>query len=386
MTNKTSTEIMFDDLMTLTAKNDAFMWKDFTSVGGGTFRIFSYRLASYSDFLERNALECRGSMFLINEDCTYNRVASRTPQKFFNAYENPFTMYDKSILSNEIAIVMDKLDGSIISTFMDVDYIVRTKSHASLNSDHALNSTALLHKDKEFYEEVYQAEICGYTVNMEYTSPEFRIVLPYQEDGLTVLNLRHRHDGTLLIGKELEATFPLLYARSVFAKYGEIDSTFPMRETLYESIEAVRSMTDIEGYVLILKDGRMCKIKTDWYSALHFTKDSINVDSRLYEAVINGGSDDLKQMFGTDLYSMKKIEKMEQLVFSCYNKLVHDVETFVEANKHMERKDYALKVQAELPNELGKPGLAFSLYNSKPVDYKGTMLKYMKEVLKDFEV
>lgn len=385
-----NTEAIFNDLMNLTATNDAFMWKDFKSVGGGTFRIFTYRLASYTDFLSPSALECRGTMFEISkhdhDTGSYLRVASRTPQKFFNAYENPFTMYDKTTLSSEISVVMDKLDGSIISTFMDVDFVVRTKSHGSLDSEHAYNSTALLHKDKEFYEEVFQAEMFGYTVNMEYTSPEFRIVLPYQEDDLTVLNLRHRANGSLLIGKELEAQFPLLYARSVFAKYGEIDSTFPMHETLYDSIEAVRTITDIEGYVLILNDGRMCKIKTDWYSALHFTKDSINVDSRLYEAVIAGGSDDLKQLFGTDPYSLKKIEKMEQLVFSCYNKLVHDVETFVEANKHMERKDYALKVQAELPNELGKPGLAFNLYNSKPVDYKNTMLKYMKDVLKEFEV
>lgn len=377
---------IFNDLMALTEKNDAFMWKDFISPAGGFFRIFSYRLASYSDFLEPNALECRGSMFKIDDNGELIGWASRTPMKFFNAYENPFTMYDKDTPSSDIAVVMDKLDGSIISTFVDVDYQVRTKSHASLHSDHAYNSTKMLHADKELYNEVHYAESMGYTVNMEYTSPEFRIVLPYQEDGLTVLNLRNRQTGVLLVGAALKEFSPLLYERSVFAKYGEIDATFPMKETLKESIDAVRTMTDIEGYVLILKDGRMCKIKTDWYCALHFTKDSINVDSRLYEAVINGGSDDLKQMFSTDLYAMKKIEKMEQLVFSCYNKLVHDVESFVNANKHLERKDYALKVQAELPNELGMPGLAFSLYNSKPVDYKGTLLKYMKDVLKDFEV
>ncbi|AFC21528.1 RNA ligase and tail fiber protein attachment catalyst [Cronobacter phage vB_CsaM_GAP32] len=380
------TKKIFDDLMNLTSVNDAFMWKDFESTAGGIFRIFSYRLASYSDFLAPSALECRGTMFQVSETGEFIGMASRTPMKFFNAYENPFTMYDKSTLSSEIAVVMDKLDGSIISTFMDVDYEVRTKSHASLNSDHAKNSTAMLHNDRDLYNEVHYAESMGYTVNMEYTSPEYRIVLPYQEDNLTVLNLRHRMTGELLIGHRLKGFSPLLYSRSVFAKYGEIDPTFPMKETLYDSIEATRSMQDIEGFVLILKDGRMCKIKTDWYCALHFTKDSINVDSRLYEAIITGASDDLKQMFSTDLYSIKKIEKMEQLVFSCYNKLVHDSESFYEANKHLDRKEYALKVQSDVPNELGKPGIAFSLYNSKPVDYKAMMLKYMKDVLVNFEV
>ena len=380
------TKKIFDDLMKLTSENDAFMWKDFVSEGGGTFRIFSYRLASYSDFLEPSALECRGTMFHVSEAGEFIGIASRTPMKFFNAYENPFTMFDKSTLSSEIAVVMDKLDGSIISTFMDVDFEVRTKSHASLNSDHAKNSNVLLQNDRDFYNEVHYAESMGYTVNMEYTSPEYRIVLPYQEDNLTVLNLRHRSTGELLVGNRLKQFSPVLYARSVFAKCGEIDPSFPMKETLYDSIEATRSMQDIEGFVLILKDGRMCKIKTDWYCALHFTKDSINVDSRLYEAVITGASDDLKQMFSTDAYSIKKIEKMEQLIFSCYNKLVHDSESFYEANKHLERKEYALKVQSELPNELGKPGIVFSLYNQKPVDYKAIMMKYMKDVLLNFEV
>jgi T4 RnlA family RNA ligase len=385
-----STETIFNDLMALTAKNDAFSWKDFTSAGGGTFRIFSYRLASYTDFLEPNALECRGSMFEVdpqgNDKGSFIRLVSRPPMKFFNAYENPFTMFDKSTLSSEIAVVMDKLDGSIISTFMDADYKVRTKSQASLYSDHAINSTAMLHKDKEFYEEIYQAEILGFTVNLEYTSPEYRIVLPYQEDGLTVLNVRHRQTGEMLVGERLKDAFPGLYKRSVSAKHGDIDSTFPMKETLIESIDAVREMHDIEGYIIILKDGRICKVKTDWYSALHFTKDSINVDSRLYGAVITGASDDLKQMFSTDLYAMKKIEKMEQLVFSCYNKLVSESESFYNENKNLERKDYAIQVQKVLPNELGMPGIAFSLYNSKPVDYKAIMLKYMKDVLKEFEV
>lgn len=381
-----NSELVFNQLMALTEKNDAFMYKDFISPGGGFFRIFSYRLASYSDFLEPSAFECRGSMFKIDENGDFVGWASRTPMKFFNAYENPFTMYDPNTLSTEIDVVMDKLDGSIISTFVDIDYVIRTKSHSSLHSDHAYNSTKLLNDDKDFYNEVYYAESLGWTVNMEYTSPKYRIVLPYSSDSLTVLNLRNRQSGELLVGNRLKEFSKVLYERSVFHKYGEIDKTFPMKETLKESIDAVRDMTGIEGYVLILKDGRMCKVKTDWYCALHFTKDSINVDSRLYESIINGGSDDLKQMFSDDPMSISKIEKMEQLVFSCYNKLVHDVETFVAENKHLERKEYALKVQQALPNELGKPGLAFSLYNSKPVDYKGIMLKYMKDVLLNFEV
>lgn len=379
-----SQEKIFHDLNNLCTTNEAFFFKDFTSIGGGTYRIFSYRLASYSDFLAPNAFEARGSMWEIKEDGSYIRCACRTLNKFFNAYENPFTMFPKEMLSTEIKLAMDKLDGSVISTFMDNDGVLRVKSNGSLHSEHAHNSNAMIHDNKELLDALIEADLAQYTVTLEYTSPEFRIVLPYQVDDLTVLSLRHRATGDILSGSDLQKEFPILYKYSVFENCGEINSTFPMRETLKDSIDAVRSMQDIEGFVVQLHDGTMFKIKTDWYCALHFTKDSINVDSRLYEAVLQGASDDLKQLFSTDPYCTEKIEKMENLIFLCYNKLQDEVESFVQKHKHLERKAYAEMVKSTLSTDLNRQGLAFALYNGKPVDYKEVLQKYMKVVLADF--
>lgn len=375
---------IFDDLNKLCETNEAFFFKDFTSIGGGTYRIFSYRLASYSDFLADSAFEARGSMWEIREDGSLIRCACRTLDKFFNAYENPFTMFPKDVLSSEIKLAMDKLDGSVISTFMDNDGVLRVKSNGSLHSEHAYNSTGIIHSDPMLLNALIEADLAQYTVILEYTSPEYRIVLPYQTEALTVLSLRHRVTGELLVGTELKKRFPVLYRESVFFQYGEIDKTFPMRETLKESIDAVRSMQNIEGFVVQLKDGTTFKVKTDWYCALHFTKDSINVDSRLYEAVLQGASDDLKQLFSTDTYCLEKIEKMENLIFMCYNKLQADVESFVQTYKHLDRKEYAAMVTSTLPLDLNRQGLAFALYNGRTVDYKEVLQKYMKVVLADF--
>jgi|AGFS01.1.fsa_nt_gi RNA ligase, T4 RnlA family len=375
---------LYNELLQLCEKNEAFFFRDTQSIAGGLYRTFAYRLASYSDFLEPSALECRGTMFEIRPDGSLIRVACRTPQKFFNAYENPLVMFPKDVLSSEITIAMDKRDGSIISTFTDNDGVIRTKSHTSMHSDHAINSTALIHADDDFHQAIIEADLAMYTVNLEYTSPEFRIVLPYQKDELTVLNLRHRSTGELLTGEALKKRFPVLYNKSVFSNSGDIDKTFPMCHTLKDSIESVYKMTGIEGFVVQLKDGTMFKIKTEWYCALHFTKDSINVDSRLYEAVLTGGSDDLRQMFSTDQYCLDKIERMEKLVFSTYNNLQQTVQDFVSAYKDLDRKEFALVVQRNLPKDLNHQGIAFALYNNKPVDYKEVMLKYMKDVLEDF--
>lgn len=378
---------LFDNLMKICnteIEDNAFYFKDFESIGGGLYRIFAYRLASYTGYLQTDALECRGTMFELNKETLEPiRLAAKTPSKFFNAYENPFSMYEE-MPSSEIMYSMDKRDGSLISTFTDTDGVLRTKSHGSLHSEHAYNTTKMIHDDLEFKQHLEKADLDGYTVNLEYTSPEYRIVLPYQDDQLVVLNLRNRETGKVLLGNELKDMYPELYERSVFHDVGDIHPTTPIRATLRETVEAIRGMKDIEGYVIVLKDGRQCKVKTDWYCSLHYTRDSIVIDSRLYKAVLEGASDDLRQMFSNDPYSINKIEKMERHVFSCYNRLVSTVENFVNDNKDLTAKEFAVKVTSTLPKTLGEQGLAFSLRNRGTADYKEIMLKYMSEILKGF--
>jgi len=82
---------LFNELMTLVEGNEAFFFNDW-ELDDTIYRNFNYRLASYSDFLEPSALECRGHMFEIDEDGNMVRLASLPPEKFFNHMENPFTM------------------------------------------------------------------------------------------------------------------------------------------------------------------------------------------------------------------------------------------------------------------------------------------------------
>lgn len=373
---------LYDDLNALVS--DAFYHKDFVSKGSGTYRIFSYRLASAADFEERNALESRGIMFEIDADTKEPiRIASRTMKKFFNAGETQELQFKKDVPFSTIKCVMPKLDGSVIATFMDNDGIIRTKSNSSLESEHAYYSTEMIHANDKLHDAIICAEAAGYTVIMEFTSPEYRIILPYQKDELTVLRIIHRESGESIMGSDLKEKFPVLYEFSVFGDK-DIHESFPVCSTLVQSIAAVREMEEIEGYVVVLQDGTTFKLKTDWYCNLHFTKDSIIIDSRLFKAVLDGSSDDLRQLFENDEYALKKVEKMENLIFLCYNKLEEDVTTFYEKYKHLDQKTYAMKVLGELSKDMNRQGLAFNLYNGKPVDYKEVLLKYMKNVLEGF--
>jgi hypothetical protein len=47
----------------LPGSNEAFYFMDY-----GQYRVFNYRLASYTDFLAKDALEARGIMFYMHGD------------------------------------------------------------------------------------------------------------------------------------------------------------------------------------------------------------------------------------------------------------------------------------------------------------------------------
>ena len=77
---------LYNDLMKLCDENEAFYYTD-QQVDGRYYRIFLHRLASYTDFLEPNALEGRGVMFEMDnegKDALPIRLASLPFSKFFN--------------------------------------------------------------------------------------------------------------------------------------------------------------------------------------------------------------------------------------------------------------------------------------------------------------
>lgn len=122
---------LYDNLMKLCAESEKgkFFYTDFVSPFETKFRIFSYNYASYSDWLLDDALECRGIMFEMDADGPV-RIAARPMEKFFNLGENPLTM---DINMDEVALVMTKADGSLVSTYMDQTNIA-FKSKGSIKS------------------------------------------------------------------------------------------------------------------------------------------------------------------------------------------------------------------------------------------------------------
>ena len=187
---------LYNDLLKLTQTNEAFFYKD-QELDDQTYRVFSYRLASYTDFLAPNSLECRGVMFRIIDEKPVE-LSALPMEKFFNDQENPFTI---GLNYNNIKQVTLKMDGSLMSTYIHNGQL-RIKSKTALGSDHAINAMRWLDlpENAEYKKQLLTLTRYGWTVNMEYTSPEpyMRIVIGYQEPKLTILNIRSKADGNYL--------------------------------------------------------------------------------------------------------------------------------------------------------------------------------------------
>lgn len=352
---------LYSDLMALT-DNEAFYFKDIVK-DDRTYRIFNYRLASYTAFLAPNALECRGIMY----DITNKPIlVSRPMEKFFNLYENPLTMeLDLSTIVN----IELKADGSLISTYIHNGTLM-LKSKASLESDQALVAMKwlALPENKALFNEIHSVVLLGNTVNLEWCAPDNRIVVDYLEPVLTVLNIRHNQSGEYMAFNNIAGTYPEIEKRHV-----EIINV----DDPVDFVNSIASVKGVEGYVVRLSSGQRVKIKTEWYSAQHRAKSSIDSPLHLFEAVLEETSDDLRSLFHDRPLIIKQIDEMEQKVDGLYNHLVAQVERFYERNKHMDRKDYAVLGKKELDRKLMK--LVMLKYLCKEVDYKAFCKKHYRD-------
>jgi RNA ligase len=361
-------QTLFNDLVALTIDSDTFFKQSF-DLDGIQYWIFNYRLSSYTEFLKPNALNCRGTMFEVDQFGQAVRLAALPLMKFFNLNENPSTM---GLDISTVDWIQDKRDGSLISTYLHNDEL-RLKSKGSLGSEQAVDAMKWLHENEAdaskatLINGLKLLAVLGHTVDLEWTAPHNRIVVGYGEPKLTILSIRNNKTGEYLDIRTID------YIDKVwFVNYVETDDPKAF-------VESIPAMTEsIEGFVVRLKDGTMFKCKTDAYCALHHTKDSINNPRRLFECVVNEASDDLLSLFASDELAVKLIHEMQVKVAKIYNSLVSSVETFYETNKHLDRKDFAIKGRAEIDPQMYF-GLVMNLYVGKTNNYKEFCIKHYKE-------
>lgn len=351
---------------------------DYTSLGAKV-RIFSYHVASYTEWCKPDALEARGIMFQIEEDGTPIKILSRPMEKFFNLNETPFTM---NLDLSKIMFYMTKEDGSLISTYMNEDY-VSLKSKASIKSEQVIDASEWLNKHETFKNALLDVTKQGYTVNMEWTSPKNRIVLSYEKSKLVVLNVRHNETGEYL---------SLADIRQISGFNGYVVEFFNAEADPEEWIKEMRKMQGIEGYVVIMPDV-IFKLKTDWYCTLHHTKDSINSNRRLWEVCAEAATDDIIALFEGDQVAINRIKEFDKIYADLFSESLKLITSTYKTNLGLNRKDFAISAQ-NITKDLDKKYLFSIIMNTyQGLDYekvcnqiKDVLVKYWKKFVPDDEI
>jgi len=248
---------IFPTIHTLNDMLPAVQHKDYIGVNkqsnGAT--VICYNISNSESFLTAHEKEARGITF----DREGNIVA-RPLHKFFNLAER--AEVQPAVLDwTKMHAGFDKMDGSMITTgFMDGEFFAKSKK--SFESDVAVSAKRFVELNQKYYDFTKYCALAHLTPIFEFTSPNHRIVLRYNQDNMTLLHIRDNFTGEYFMHDELAklaARFEIPVNKPLFG------NGFDLTELLH----SLNTAEGIEGYVIQFENGEMVKVKTKWYMNLH---------------------------------------------------------------------------------------------------------------------
>lgn len=310
---------------------------------------------TFSGDNEEFAKECRGITF----DTATGRILSRTLHKFQNVGENASTQPDM-IPWGDIVRIMDKRDGSMI-TFVEVDGQIVAKTKKTFTSNEALAATEFLYKDQDRVEWVRAILKAGFTPTFEWTSPRFPIVLTYEKDELTLLQIRENISGRYLSEGEIRFWLPTFKA-DLFPLVENLISKFSSPQEL---LELAKTTEGVEGWIIQADNGEMWKVKTAWYVQLHHSV-TFTRWRDVARTVCEDKSDDLKSAFTLTGRTIEPILQVEQKVFGMINETRENLTELAQINaaNGLTAKEMAAKF-----NSHECFGLIMRLFRGQEIDW-----------------
>lgn len=247
------------------------------------YQVVNYAFADGSTFETPLEAECRGLIFAPD-----GTILARRFHKFFNAGERADILLQD--VANKMAtmdyVIMEKLDGSMISPIPRVDRRMSNEAHFRLGTkmgitDVAMQAEAWLVGRTNYIEFINYCLSINVTPIFEWCSSQQRIVLEYAEDNLILTAMRYNVHGTYFTYEEMER-----YARTF---------NIPLVKTLDKSltIDQVKNLTDSEGIVIRFADGHMVKVKSDWYCKIHKVKDDVCSEAKVLQLILDEKIDDV---------------------------------------------------------------------------------------------
>lgn len=328
--------LSYEDCRAICDAHDNFIFYESKQKEQGfDISIFNYRLATYQNFEnpvenrpDLKAYEMRGITFVWNTDGTlYKRYLLL--DKFFNVEQTPCSMYSV-IKDYKIKNIYNKEDGSIASFVRLPNGKALGRSKMSFQSDQAIEIQKIYEKDpniRQFVDFCLDKDIIPI---FEYVSPTNRIVVPYANTELILLRLRDNKNGEYL---DINDYTQHLDGISVAASE---------KGTLDELIELRKVIDNKEGWIIQFENGKMVKLKTQWYVDRHrlFTED-LNRENTLIALILDETIDDVLAQL-EEPTKKAEIEKAIEIVNREIGKISNQVDDLM-SHYNGDRKAFALK-------------------------------------------
>lgn len=338
-------ENLYNGLMDLVKNFQEFHVKE-QNIEGGKFKTFNYTLAGYEQFRNNEyAKDCRGAMFFIPNDENKSISLIALPMKKFFSIGEGMPNEVKARNAKDIKEAFVKEDGSLITTYVspvDGELHFKSKGNADYVNMNALNK-ALNEDFKKQLEELYvYHNIC---VDMEFTSPENRVIKEYKDYRVSVLKARSLNTG-----------------ENIDIRSEEFKNNFPaVAEKLVEKVDLKDlnlKRKDIEGFVVTMNNGDMFKLKTLPYlsmvSAINFQSKE-KLPENLYSAAVHEMMDEVRTLLHyknrSDAFPIDKLIKQADLIEAyaqkTYIPMKKEIVTFVEKNKDLSDLEFTEKAKKE---------------------------------------
>lgn len=192
-------------------------------------------------------------------------ILARPYSKFFNLNENALAAWPESYEKVE---VLEKLDGSLVIYSNPSSHGEIFASSGSTNGEHATRFKEWFDKNlKNYQRKILREYGQTWTLNFEYTSPENRIVVAYDEEQMTLHGARDTKTG-----EDVSFEFLAKMAEEIgvpLVKKYALETQADINQWLSDNRTA-----DLEGLVLMFTyaDGSVTrlKVKTEQYREVHF--------------------------------------------------------------------------------------------------------------------
>jgi len=330
---------------------------EFVVIDKGDYQVIDYVYQDQHTFDNPDLMECRGIKFDAD-----GFILARPFRKFFNYGERGADMP-----AHRPHVITEKLDGSMIHPVLLTHrkfFYLHTRKGLTDVSRKA--ERFVLSANVDYRQFCKMCLLSGWTPIFEYTSPNNRIVLRYEEDDMRLLAMRNTMTGEHRTQADMRAIAEA-YQIPVARTY-----QWDLTGDLAGFVKHTRELQDAEGFVVYFDDGYMVKIKAEDYVLKHRALDDLGSKKKVVALCTQGFMDDV-------LPILSEADASELIAF--HDELQHEIAKLTKvAEGHawcvtrgeISRKDWALHY-APMIKPQWLAGVCFGVMDGK--DARMMMLK-----------